>query len=70
MSAKKWEQILTQGMPLALRVLREVFGGLAEGADNEEIRKRVASPDVILDEELDQLRDDEEDLLDFVRTGR
>jgi hypothetical protein len=65
-----WDKILSKGLPIAIKVLREVFQGMADGASNEEIRQRVAKPDVILDEELDQLRDDEDDLLDFVKTGR
>lgn len=65
-----WEKLLTKGLPIAVKVLREVFEGIADGKSNEEIRERVASPEVILDESLDQLRDDEEDLLDFVRTGK
>lgn len=65
-----WDKVLTKGLPIAVKVLREVFEGIADGKNNEEIRARVADPSVILDEELDQLRDDEQDLLDFVRTGR
>lgn len=65
-----WEKLLTKGLPIAVKVLREVLQGLADGSSNEEIRQRASSPDVILDEELDQLRDDEEDLLEFIRTGK
>lgn len=62
-------QLLEKGLPIAVRVLREVFAGLADGASNEEIRKRAASPDVILDDELDQLRDAEGDLDDYIKNG-
>ncbi len=65
-----WEKLLTKGLPIAIKVLRSVFEGIADGKSNDEIRERAASPEVILDESLDQLRDDEDDLLDFVRTGR
>ncbi len=64
-----WE-LLTKGFPLAIRMLRAIFEALADGADNDEVRRRAARPDVILDDALDQLRDDEDDLLNFVRTGR
>jgi hypothetical protein len=67
---KNWEKILTKGLPIAVRVLREVIQGLADGNSNEEIRQRASNPGVILDEELDQLRDDEDDLLNFIKTGK
>lgn len=65
-----WEKVLTKGFPIAVRVLREVVAALADGADNDEVRRRVAKPGVILDEALDQLRDDEDDLMDYIRSGR
>ena len=65
-----WEKLITKGLPIALKVIREVFDGIAQGRDNEEIRQRVADPSLILDEELDELRDAEDDLTDFIRTGR
>jgi hypothetical protein len=65
-----WELLLTKGLPIALKVLREVIDGISKGRTNAEIRQRVSEPDVILDDALDQLRDDEDDLLEFVRTGR
>lgn len=65
-----WEALLTKGLPIAINVLREVFRAVVDGADNDEIRRRAAAPDVILDEQLDALRDDEQDLLDYIKTGR
>jgi hypothetical protein len=64
-----WD-LLFKTLPMVVKVLREIIEGQKRGATNQEIRDRIASPDVILDEEMDALRDAEDDLGDFVRTGR
>ena len=63
-----WD-LLFKALPLVGKILREIIEGQKRGATNQEIRDRIASPDVILDEEMDKLRDAEDDLDDFVRTG-
>jgi hypothetical protein len=63
-----WD-LLFKALPLVGKILREIIEGQKRGATNQEIRDRIASPDVILDEEMDELRDAEADLDDFVRTG-
>lgn len=63
-----WDLVF-KAIPLAIKVLREIIDGQKRGASNQEIRERIASPDVILDEEMDELRAAEDDLADFVRTG-
>jgi len=63
-----WAKIIETG-PLVMRVLKEIFEGVSRGASNEEIRQRIASKDVLLDEELDKLRDAKDDLRSFIETG-
>lgn len=63
-----WD-LLFKALPLVGKILREIIEGQKRGATNQEIRDRIASPDVILDEEMDELRDAEDDLKDFVRNG-
>lgn len=67
--------LLAKVLPIALKIAREIIEAIAENrGDKKAIRKRiaqrVADPDVLLDEEIDQLDEDEDDLLDYVRTGR
>ena len=61
--------LLLKLLPTAVKVLKEMVEGFKRGATNQEIRDRIASPDVILDDEMDELRDAEDDLDEFVRTG-
>lgn len=55
---------------IATRVVTEIAEGLRKGESNEEIRKRIATRAVILDEELNELRGIKTELDDYVRTGR
>lgn len=61
--------LLLKLLPTAVKVLRELVEGFKRGATNQEIRDRIASPEVILDSEIDELRNAEDDLKDFIRTG-
>lgn len=63
-----WE-LLRKILPIAFKAAKEIYDGLKSGASNEEIRQRVASPSVILDDELDDLRSAEDDLEDYIKTG-
>jgi hypothetical protein len=69
MDGISWTQLF-KAVPTALKVIREIIEAARSGASNEEIRARIASPDVILDEELDELRAAKDDLDEFIRTGR
>lgn len=62
--------LLTKALPTAIKVVRAIIEGFRDGASNEEIRQRVADPDLILDRELDELRAAQDDLEDYIRTGR
>ena len=62
--------ILERMAPILMRVGREIYEALKDGADDEEIRLRVASPKVILKDELARLREAEDDLENFIRTGK
>lgn len=62
--------LLEKLLPIALRTAKAIFDGVRNGEDNEEIRRRVTSSDVILDEDLDALRESEDDLEEYIRTGR
>lgn len=62
-----WKKLLERAVPIAMDVATEIVDGIMNGATDEEIRERVAAPGGILDKSLKQLRDDEEDLLDFAR---
>ena len=61
--------LLGKMLPTAVKVMKEIVDGFKNGRSNQEIRDRIASSDLILDEELDDLRDAETDLEDFIRTG-
>jgi len=63
-----WAAIL-QAAPLAMKVVKAIVEGARDGASNEEIRQRIASKDLILDKELDDLRSAKADLDDFITGG-
>jgi hypothetical protein len=50
--------------------VQAIVEGIGKGESNEEIRRRIARPDLILDAELDALRKGKSDLEDFIKTGR
>lgn len=62
--------LLAKALPTAIKIVRAMIEGLRDGASNEEIRKRIADPGLILDHELDDLRAAQDDLDDYIRTGR
>ena len=63
-------ELLEKALPLILRVLKEVMTGIEKGETPEEIRKRVASPDTILDEHVALLSSADTSLQDYVKTGK
>jgi len=52
-----------------MRIVNVIAEALRDGVDDEEIRRRISSPDVILKDELDKLRARKQSLQDFVETG-
>lgn len=62
-------QLLEKMGPIVFRIVKTIYEGLRDKVDDEEIRRRVADPSVILSEELDALRAAEDDLEDYIRTG-
>jgi hypothetical protein len=61
---------LIEYVPLVTRVLQAIFDGIRNGESDEEIRRRVADPNVILASDLKRLRDARRDLDDYVERGR
>lgn len=61
--------LLMKAAPMAMRMVRAVVEGVMNNESDEEIRKRASAPDVILREDLDDLRAARTDLDDYVRSG-
>lgn len=59
-------ETIAKWIPRAARVLYDAF---TDDVDTEEIRKRLASPEVILDEEIAMLRRRKKSLKDFIAGG-
>ena len=62
-------KLLEKLIPMGVRIIREIADGITNKRSPEEIRQRVASPDVILDDEIEELRDAEDDLRRFIDQG-
>lgn len=60
---------LVEFIPLVVRVVGAIAEGISKGETDEEIRRRVADPSVILADDLAKLRQSKDDLDDFVRNG-
>lgn len=56
-------------VPLIVRILQAIFDGVRSNESDEEIRARVANPDVILAEDLAKLRRAKGDLDDYIARG-
>lgn len=52
-----------------MRIANVIAEALRDGVDDEEIRRRISSPDVILKDELDKIRARKNSLRDFVENG-
>lgn len=61
---------IKRALSIASKVALEIIEGLRHKESNAQIRARLASRDLILDDELDELRAAQDDLADYVRTGR
>ena len=60
---------LVEFVPLVVRVVAAIVDGISKGETDEEIRRRVADPSVILAADLAKLREAKDDLADFVENG-
>lgn len=59
-------EIIITWIPRIVRVIRKAIN---EDASDEEIRRRIAAPDVILSSDLETLRGRKQDLNDYIESG-
>lgn len=59
-------EIILKWIPRIFKIVKQAID---ERASDEEIRRRIAAPDVILSSELDTLRSRKQELNDYIESG-